>query len=475
MKKIFMLSLLVFVTLAISAQERRELHILSINDPHAAIEQFPRLSYIADSLRTLYPGLLILSAGDNRSGDPVNDMFEIPAYPMVALMNQVGFHATVVGNHEFDSNQDGLARLIHLSTFSTLCANMEPDPKWNMHVKPYQVFDCDGIFVGVLGVTALGSMGIPESHPARLTDIKFMDPLETIQKYQFLREKCDVVLLLSHLGYTTDVEFSAKLPWVDIIVGGHSHTQIKGGELHNGILITQNSKNLPFATHSTLVLAGGKVVEKKAELIAVKGMPGENKTVANLVRYFSENPAFKRVLAVAETPFNEKEELGCMVCDAYIAETGAALSYQNAGGVRIETHPAGDMTVGDVMKMDPFQNDLVEVQVTGKELAEMLIACYDNDKQRFPYVGGMTCDVVLDPVTQKVKKLTLFGKDGKKLKLKKTYRIASNSYSVAVSPTNRAVQGQSMGITTPDVIKNYLEHQGHVSYQGRRCLNFVNK
>ena len=473
MKKIITFSLL-FVALALNAQ-RRELHILSINDPHAAIEQFPRLGYVADSLRALYPDLLVLSAGDNRSGDPINDMFEIPAYPMVALMNQVGFHATAVGNHEFDSNQSGLARLIDLGTFSTLCANMEPDPKWNMHVKPYQIFDCGGISVGVLGITALGSMGIPESHPARLTEIKFMDPLETIQKYRFLRDKCDVVLLLSHLGYTTDVEFSAELPWVDIIVGGHSHTQIKGGEIHNGILITQNAKSVPFATHSTLVLQDGNVVEKKAELIAVKGMKGENKTVAELVRYFSENPAFKRVLAVAETPFDCNEELGCMVCEAYLAETGADLSYQNAGGVRIENHPAGDMTVGDVMKMDPFQNDLVEMQVTGKELAEMLIACYDNDKQRFPYVGGMTCDVVLDPVTQKVKKLTLFGKDGKKLKLKKTYRIASNSYSVAVSPTNRAVQGQSMGITTPDVIKNYLEHQGHVSYQGRRCLNFVNK
>ena len=175
MKKIITFSLL-FVALALNAQ-RRELHILSINDPHAAIEQFPRLGYVADSLRALYPDLLVLSAGDNRSGDPINDMFEIPAYPMVVLMNQVGFHATAVGNHEFDSNQDGLARLIGLSTFSTLCANMEPDPKWNMHVKPYQVFDCGGISVGVLGVTALGSMGIPESHPARLTDIKFMDPL----------------------------------------------------------------------------------------------------------------------------------------------------------------------------------------------------------------------------------------------------------------------------------------------------------
>ena len=470
-----MLSLLVLLTLTLSAQERRELHILSINDPHAAIEQFPRLGYVADSLRTLYPGLLILSAGDNRSGDPVNDMFEIPAYPMVALMNQVGFHATCVGNHEFDSNQDGLARLINLSNFSTLCANMEPDPKFKMRVKPYQVFDCDGISVGVLGITALGSMGTPESHPARLTGIRFMDPLETIRQYQFLREKCDVVLLLSHLGYDTDVKFSAELPWVDIIIGGHSHTQLNGGEIHNGILITQNSKSIPFATHSTLVLQGDKIVEKKAECIAVKGMPGENKIIAELVRYFSENPAFKRVLAVAETPFEEREELGCMVCDAYIAETGADLSYQNAGGVRIENHPADDITVGDVMKMDPFQNDLVELHVTGKELAAMLISCYDNDKQRFPYVGGMTCDIVTDPVTQKIRKLTLYGKDGKKLNLKKTYHVVGNSYSVAVSPTDRADQGQSMGITTPDVIKNYLEHQGRVSFQGRRCLNFVTK
>ena len=471
MKKNILLSLLVFVALTLSAQERRELHILSINDPHAAMEQFPRLGFVADSLRTLYPDLLILSAGDNRSGDPINDMFEIPAYPVVALMNQIGFHATVIGNHEYDSNQDGLARLINLSAFSTLCANMEPDPKWKMHVKPYQVFDCGGISVGVIGITALGSMGIPESHPARLTDIKFMDPLETIRKYQFLREKCDVILLLSHLGFETDVKFSAELPWVDIIIGGHSHTQLDGGEMHNGILITQNGKSIPYATHSTLVLQGGKIVEKKAECIAVKGMPGENQTVAELVRYFSENPVFKRVLAVAETPFENREELGCMVCDAYLAETGADISYQNAGGVRIENHPAGDMTMGDVMKMDPFQNDLVELHVTGKELAEMLISCYDNDKQRFPYVSGMTCDVVIDPATQKIKKLTLNGKDGKKLNLKKTYHVVGNSYSVAVSPTNRADQGRSMGITTPDVIKNYLEHQGRVSFQGRRCLN----
>ena len=472
MKKILFSTLLVLVALTTSAQ-RREVHILSVNDMHAAIDQFPRLGYVADSLRALYPDLLVLSGGDNRSGDPINDMFEIKAYPMVALMNQVGFHATVVGNHEFDSNQDGLARVISLSTFPTLCANMEPDAKWQMHVKPYQKFDVGGITVGVLGITALGSMGTPESHPIRLTGIKFMDPLETIKKYEFLRKECDVVLLLSHLGYKDDVKFSAELPWVDIIVGGHSHTQLNGGEMHNGILITQNTKGLKYATHSTLVLDGGKIIGKKAERITVAGQGGKNETLTELVRYFSENPAFKRVLAVAETPFDNNEELGCMVCDAYMAETGADLSYQNAGGVRIESHAAGNMTVGDVMKMDPFQNDAVEVHVTGKELAEMLISCYDNDKQRFPYVGGMTCDVTINPADGKIKKLVLFGKDGKKLNLKKTYRVVSNSYTVAVSPTQRADQGQSIGITTPDLIKNYLEHQGRVSYQGKKCLNLI--
>ena len=475
MNKILLASLLMLLTLTASAQERRELHILSTNDMHAAIEQFPRLGFVADSLRALYPDLLILSAGDNRSGDPINDMFEIPAYPMVALMNQVGFHATAVGNHEFDSNQYGLAKLIGLSAFSTLCANMEPDPKFNMHVKPYQLFDCGGISVGVLGITALGSLGTPESHPARMTDIKFMDPLETIKKYEFLRKQCDVVLLLSHLGYKDDVKFSAQLPWVDIIVGGHSHTQLDGGEIHNGILITQNMKSLPFATHSTLVLEGNKIVEKKAERIAVAGKGEVNNTIAALVQYFSENPAFKRVLAVAETPFACKEELGCLMCDAYIVETGADFSYQNAGGVRIESHPAGDLTMGEVMMVDPFQNAAVELNVTGKELSDMLISCYDNDNQRFPYVSGMTCEITLNPADKTIKKLVIFDKDGKKLNLKKTYRVVSNSYSVAVSPTNRHDEGHSLGITTPDLIKSYLEHLGRVSYEGRRCLKFVSK
>ena len=112
MKKLFTLFVAALLTANLSA-ERKEVHILSANDMHAQIAYMPALADIADSLRTLYPGLLVFSAGDNRTGDPLNDMNEIPAYPMVALMNQIGFNATTLGNHEFDSSPRGLAASSH--------------------------------------------------------------------------------------------------------------------------------------------------------------------------------------------------------------------------------------------------------------------------------------------------------------------------------------------------------------------------
>ena len=457
------------------AKERKEVHILSANDMHAAIECFPRLGYVADSLRALYPDLLILSAGDNRSGDPLNDMYEIPAYPMVALMNMVGFHATTLGNHEFDSNQYGLARLIDLSTFPTLCANTHPDPKFKLHLRPWHKFDVNGITVGIIGAVGLGQLGIPESHPQKMTDIKFSDPYESIKQYEFLRRECDVVVLLSHLGYKEDVEISAKLPWVDLIVGGHSHTQLKGGEMHNGILITQNTNRLKRVTHTTLVLEDGKVVRKTAENIEIRGGKNENKVIKELVRYFSENPAFHRVLATATTPFSSFEELGCLMTDAYVAEGKAELSFQNAGGVRYSTHAAGAFTMGDVLKLDPFQNEAVELNITGKELTDMIIKCYDNDNQLMPYVGGMTAEYTLDPSTHKIKKLTLIGKDGKKLNMKRTYKVITNSYTSAICPTTRQDEGHSIGRITAELIIDYLEHQKQVSYQGRTCLKEIKK
>ena len=104
-KRLFLLWITILSAVCtVNGQKLREIHILAANDMHATIEAFPQLGAIADSLRELYPSLLVFSAGDNRTGNPKNDMFRISSYPMTMLMNLVGFDATALGNHEFDVN-----------------------------------------------------------------------------------------------------------------------------------------------------------------------------------------------------------------------------------------------------------------------------------------------------------------------------------------------------------------------------------
>ena len=475
MRKLMFALLTVTFAMASWAQNKKEVHILSANDMHAAIECFPRLCFVADSLRALYPDLLILSAGDNRSGDPINDMYEIPAYPMVSLMNIVGFQASTLGNHEFDSGQEGLAKLISMSNFPYLCANIQPAAKTGIHVRPWQMFDVGGVRMAIIGVTAIGPMGKPESHPDNMTDLEFTDPLQTVQQYKYLRNQSDVVLLLSHMGYEDDVKLSAELPWVDLIIGGHSHTQVKGGEMHNGLLITQNVNRLARVTHITLTVENGKVTGKKAENIAIKGVKRENKVVAKLTDYFTNNPAFDEILAVNDKPLSTYEELGCLMTDAYLKAANADISLQNYGGVRYDTLSARGISVKDVLQLDPFQNSLVEMTVTGNEFIDILKMCFVNDQVRFPLISGATAEYVLDADKKTVKKVVLYGPDGKKLNLKKTYRVVTNNYVQAITPTNRKDEGHSLGIGTAQAIMQFLKAQGHIDYQGKTCVKEVSK
>lgn len=468
MKKNAITTLLLALLLPLSLLgEGRKVHIVSMNDMHAAMEAFPQLAAVIDSLRTIDPGLLVFSAGDNRTGNPLNDLYEIPAYPMVALMNQVGFNATALGNHEFDSHQDGLARLIGLSNFRYICANIHPDPAFGINTVPYQVFDVEGLRVGVIGVVQLGTHGLPDTHPNNVKGISFSPVKETIAQYEWLSKECDATILLSHIGYESDLEMAKAFPWLDLIIGGHSHTQLKGGEMHDGVLITQDANRLKLITHITLTIEDGHVTAKEAENINVGDYPKRNKVVENMVEFFSNNPEFHRVLAQADTPFSTYDEMGCLMCDALMAETGVDIAFVNGGGIRTEQHPQGDFTVDDVLKLDPFGNDAVELEVTGNELLQMLLACHYADECRFPAVGGMKCLVkTTDGNPRKLKSVTLLTPEGKKMNMKKRYRVVTNSYSAIVSDSPRQDAGRSLNRQTSDMIMKYLERQQHVSYQG---------
>jgi 2',3'-cyclic-nucleotide 2'-phosphodiesterase (5'-nucleotidase family) len=470
MKK-FAMTLLALILAIVVYAEKREIHILATNDMHAQIEVFPQLAALADSLRTIDPSLLIFSAGDNRTGNPINDKYILPAYPMVALMNQVGFNGSALGNHEFDVLS--LKALIGLSNFRYICANAFPSDSSGIKLVPCQVFDVEGLKVGVIGCIQLSPKGIPSTHPDNLVGISFKPAEEIIPQYEYLSKECDATILLSHLGYPDDIKMAEQFPWLDLIIGGHTHTQLKGNEVKNGVLITQNRNKLHRVTYITLTVEDGKVVDKKAEYIDVRKFPKTVKVVEEMARFYNDNPTLRRILAVADTPFETREELGCLMCDAFMEETGAEIGIVNPGGVRIESHPQGDITVRDVLEMDPFDNHAVILELTGNEIAHMMLTYSHNTLYSFPYVGGMTCEITLEKdFPEKIKSIKLLTLDGKKLNMKKKYKVVTNNYIPATSEIPEG-SDHMLNLETSDIIMQYLEKKKVVSYLGVSRLKIV--
>ncbi|MBP5507205.1 MAG: bifunctional metallophosphatase/5'-nucleotidase [Prevotella sp.] len=472
MRKLFISWLLVFTTLTSATAQTRDLHILSVNDMHATLGHMPMLAAIADSLRGIDKQTLVFSAGDNRTGDPVNDLYPIPSYPMTALMNLIGFDATALGNHEFDNGQKGLAQVISTSNFPYLCANLKASPEYRIQTEPYHIFVIDGIKIGVLGMVELGTKGLPDAHPDLLQGLSFTPVEETIRQYEWLRDKVDIYILLSHVGFEDDVALAEKFPYFDLIIGGHTHTQLKGGELHNGVLVTQNENKLKLATYITLNVENGKLVGKSAKNINIKSFPKKNEVAESMVEFFASNPEFKRVLTTAEE-FDNLEQLGCLMCDALTETTGADIALQNGGGVRFSEKKAGPFTVNDVLRLDPFGNECIEMELTGEEFKKMYISCFTNDSHDPPFVSGVKCELVADTLTREAKDVRLYTLDGKKLNLKKKYRVVCNSYVAAICDAPRKDQGHSIGKRCSDLLIQFLDGHAPIDYRNVKRVTIV--
>lgn len=476
MKKSILITLLALAMgISASAQNKQTVAILSVNDMHAAIEHFPRLAAIADSLRAVYPQLLVFSAGDNRTGNPISDLYPEACYPMTALMNAVGFDASTLGNHEFDGGPANMARVINRSHFHYLCCNVIPPEGSGINLRPYEIFDVNGVHVGILGLLQVNERGIPDCHIDKARGFSFINPEEAVAKYlPEVREKSDVCILLSHIGYEDDLKMADAFPQFDGIIGGHSHTMVPC-KMENGVMITQTQNKLRYASLIRYYLEDGKVVGKEAELIDVRSFPAKDAFVQHIVDYFSDNPEFRVALTTLEEPITTVVEMGNMVTDAWRTSAGADFAISNMGGIRTDEHAAGEFTLADVLRTDPFANEAVVIEVTAKELAQMVIDVNAGDpKYGLPVISGFRADVYLNKNDYlDVHKVNVFDANGKKLCKSKKYKVVTNSYVTSILASPRHDEGTMLGCTSSDLLKEYLEKQQSIRPDGDRRLRII--
>ena len=445
-------------TPASTTQGETEIAILSVNDMHASIDQFPKFASMVDSLRAIYPDLLLFSAGDNRTGNPVNDQYEPVNYPMIELMNRTGFDLCAVGNHEWDGDIVSLQNDIERANFPFLCANVFIPNAVNLDVKPFVTMEHQGVKMAVVGMIEIRHDGIPGSHPDKLKGLSFKRPDVVLPDYKYLRNENDVVILLSHCGLEDDMELAQANPWLDAIIGGHTHTLVENPSETNGVLITQSGSHLKYATLVKLRVKNHKVIGKEAIVLDVNKVRKEKPEIKQLVIEFNDAPALNEPIAIAKTKFETPEELGCLITDALREISGADFAFQNTGGVRVNYLKKGPITVKDVYSIDPFNNEVVVYKMTGAQVKKFILNTYRKNGGYPSYVSGMNYSVSDDGSTVWIKDAGFSTHN--------VYKVAMNSYMASTITIESEDEGQSMFMTSEEMMIEFLRKHKEVDYQG---------
>ncbi|MDH7481664.1 MAG: bifunctional UDP-sugar hydrolase/5'-nucleotidase [Armatimonadota bacterium] len=152
---------------------------------------------------------------------------------IVAVMNAIGYDAMVPGNHDFQWHSGDLLRNLRESTFPWVCANVVYKDTGKPFTEPYVIKEVDGVRIAIFGLTN----NLVETQPNIYLSgpelgLKALDPTEVASKLvPELREKADIVVLLSHLGFSKDKALAKAVPGIDIILGGHTHTKLDKPEM----------------------------------------------------------------------------------------------------------------------------------------------------------------------------------------------------------------------------------------------------
>lgn len=222
----------------------KHLTILHTNDVHSHIDSFPanhpkyanmggiaKRATLIETIKKENPNVVLLDAGDSFQGTPYFNYYggELE----FKLMSMLGYDATTIGNHEFDNGVEGLAAQIPNAKFDILNANYDFS-NTIMHglTKPYKIIVKDGIKIGIFGL-GVELEGLVDKKMYKET--VYLDPVEIatdVAKKLKHVEKCDLIICLSHLGYTyssepnkvSDKKLAAATQYIDLIIGGHTHT-----------------------------------------------------------------------------------------------------------------------------------------------------------------------------------------------------------------------------------------------------------
>ncbi len=437
--------------------------------------------------------VLLLSAGDINTGVPESDLLD--AEPDIKLMNLIGYDAMTLGNHEFDNPPEVLLKQREWAKFPFLAANIVKKEGGELLVEPYIIKEVDGLKVAILGLTT-GEVPILVM-PDNVKDLVFDDPIAAASRYvPELRQKADVIVVLSHLGLygedsgqAGDIQLAGAVPDIDVIVGGHTHTSVEEPIVVGKTLIVQADGYSEHVGRLDLVIdsEADKVVSSSYALLPVNGKKRVKYGDKKYYQYVGTGYLEDQEILDAQAPYLEgaaemlskpvgralvelvggktdsrsgETNLGNMIADAMRLRTGADVALQNGGGIRAGVAP-GEITYRDILTVQPFGNTLVEVKVTGAQLKEVLDAAAGSvGSGAFMQVSGLT--FTLNAVDKSAENILV---GGAPLDPAKTYKVVTNNFVAAGGDGYamlKPLPQYDTGYVDADATIEYIRNKGEV-------------
>ncbi|KAK1962101.1 5'-nucleotidase domain-containing protein [Colletotrichum sublineola] len=444
-----------------------------VNDVHAHLDEYSssgtdctrpergcyggyaRIKHTVDELRPQYNDSLWLNAGDEFQGTLFYSFYK--GEKIAETINQLGFDAMTLGNHEFDGGDDQLGDFLLNLTFPIVCANIVSDnEKLNKTIKPYHIFDKQQL--AVIGVTTQTTPGI--SSPGEGT--KFLDVVTTVQStIDHIKSTTNItrIAALTHIGYEEDQKLAEQTTGLYLIMGGHSHTLLGDMEDAEGPYPTIKKNKDGDDVFIVTAYRWGEYVgyidvtyDAEGKILAYHGGP------IHLTNTTEQDPELQAQIEAWRGPFEafaaevvgvsnvELDQTLCQRQECLLGNvmTDAMYEYRlnnsdssppdfaliNAGGIRA-TIDQGNITRGEVLTSFPFGNSIVEMAYKGADIRKVLEGAVSrvNQFNNLPITSGFQVSrnivVEYNPTGNNGSKLVSVEVAGEALDDDKEYRVVT--------------------------------------------------
>lgn len=412
---------------ALSCTPREEnLIIISTSDIHSKLDMLPRLAtliYEANAQDTAK--VFLVDAGDRWTGNPYVDMASNVGRPIIEQMNRLGYDVATFGNHEFDMGLDTLQKRVEDAEFDLVLANIDTKESPLCQPKPYVIKRAGGVKVGFLGLITNYANGHPDGKDRIFEGTEFFSPEWTAERYgKELREKCDVMVVLSHCGLDRDTtNLATSFPYADLIVSGHTHETYSGKV--GDVMVVQGNNKLRAVGLTTIKLLDGEIVALNSRYIT---LPEEGKeSVAEEIEEYKKDPYLNQSVGTL-TAEATKMGLAHMMADEGRKVAGTDLAFYHIGGTRIASLAEGDVCRADIYELEPFSSNLVITEMTLKEIEEMILNKFNDTTN---YKESHRVDLIPSGLTYTIH--TDSKGDGVRVRFrpeekKKVYTVAMSNY-----------------------------------------------